>query len=178
MPEKIKCGRCNKNMSNKRYSEKQLNDARWQIEDRGRIHTPIKCRTCTGGGHIFELECMMCNKTKGLKEFSKTQRKADDPVGNRLAGNGTTVLIGYRNVTSASRSRLLNSLSTRTSTRTRTLRLLPPITQLEHIQSTSRILHPPLERPPLMAGDPPPKAKKSTTQRAPIRAGACLYTAT
>lgn len=163
-------------MSNKRFSEKQLNDARWQIEDRGRIHTPIKCRTCTGGSHIFEIECTMCNKTKGLEEFSKTQRKADDPVSNKIAGNATTLLTRYRNATSVSRSRLQNSLSIRTSTRTRTLHSLRPITLPVITLNTSPQRHPHLARPPMTAGQATPRVTMRGMQRALIAEGESLYT--
>ncbi|KAL6705565.1 hypothetical protein ACN47E_006682 [Coniothyrium glycines] len=77
LPEKIKCGRCSKNLGQARYSSKQLDDARFNIKTHGSITKPINCQRCTGQ-QIVELECNMCGKTKGLEAFAKTQAKNPD----------------------------------------------------------------------------------------------------
>jgi hypothetical protein len=77
LPPKLKCHYCNKSYNQANFSKKQLDDARLQIQNSGRIVQNPKCNKCTGG-RVFELECVMCHKTKGEKDFSKTQRKAPD----------------------------------------------------------------------------------------------------
>jgi len=77
IPDRIKCGRCEKNLPQARYSTKQLTDLRWQIKTNGRCTQPIICRRCTGEP-LVEIECFMCHKTKGLEEFAKSQRCRPD----------------------------------------------------------------------------------------------------
>jgi DNA repair protein RAD7 len=77
LPEKVRCGRCHKNLPQAKYSTKQLTDARWQVKNQGRIEKPINCHHCTGQQKV-EVECIMCGKTKGLDEFAKSQRAKPD----------------------------------------------------------------------------------------------------
>jgi DNA repair protein RAD7 len=77
LPEKIKCGRCSKNLPQAKYSIKQLTDARWQVKNVGRINKSINCQPCTGQ-RVVEVECTMCGKTKGLEDFAKSQRSKPD----------------------------------------------------------------------------------------------------
>jgi hypothetical protein len=77
VPQKLKCHYCNKNYNQASFSKKQLDEVRLQIQTSGKIVQNPKCNKCTGA-RIFELECVMCHKTKGEKEFSKTQRKVPD----------------------------------------------------------------------------------------------------
>ncbi|KAI8934486.1 hypothetical protein NX059_008188 [Plenodomus lindquistii] len=74
LPQKIKCGRCEKNLSPPNYSTKQLTDARYQIQQYGRIVKPIICKKCSGQ-QIVELTCSgPCGRTQGLEAFAKSQR--------------------------------------------------------------------------------------------------------
>lgn len=59
------------------YSNVQLTNARRQIKDSGKITKAINCRKCMGQ-RVVEIECIMCNKTKGIEEFAKSQRKNSD----------------------------------------------------------------------------------------------------
>ena len=68
---------CDKNLPQVRFSNKQLNDVRSQIEKEGRMTKTPKCLTCSGG-RLVELECVVCHKTKGLEDFAKSQRKVQD----------------------------------------------------------------------------------------------------
>jgi DNA repair protein RAD7 len=77
LPIKIKCGRCQKNLPQAKYSTKQLTDARWQIKNSAKIYKAINCQACTGQQKV-EVECTMCGKTKGLEEFAKSQRAKPD----------------------------------------------------------------------------------------------------
>jgi hypothetical protein len=77
VPQKLKCHYCNKNYNQASFSKKQLDEVRLQIQTSGKIVQNPKCNKCTGA-RVFELECVMCHKTKGEKEFSKTQRKVPD----------------------------------------------------------------------------------------------------
>jgi DNA repair protein RAD7 len=74
---KIKCGRCQKNLPQVKYSIKQLTDARWQIKNSGKMYKAINCQSCTGQQKV-EIECTMCGKTKGLEDFAKSQRSKPD----------------------------------------------------------------------------------------------------
>ncbi|KAF2131205.1 hypothetical protein P153DRAFT_430422 [Dothidotthia symphoricarpi CBS 119687] len=74
LPEKIKCGRCNKNFNHANFSTKQLTDARFQIRNQGRIVKNPNCQRCTGK-QVVEIECIMCHKTQGLEAFARVQRK-------------------------------------------------------------------------------------------------------
>ncbi|KAF2830254.1 hypothetical protein CC86DRAFT_379695 [Ophiobolus disseminans] len=78
LPEKVKCGRCNKSMGHARYSEKQLTDYRWQIKNGARPIKLPRCQKCAGGNQLVELECTMCHVTKGLGDFARTQRNVPD----------------------------------------------------------------------------------------------------
>lgn len=81
LPAKIKCNMCMKNFNQANFSQKQLTDARYQVSTRGKIVTNPKCFKCTGG-QLVELECYMCQKTKGLEAYAKSQRKnTDEAVG-------------------------------------------------------------------------------------------------
>lgn len=77
LPKKIKCSRCLKTIHQSKFSARQLNHARWQVQNSGRIGEGMKCQRCTGQQTV-ELECTMCDKTKGLEAFSKTQRAQPD----------------------------------------------------------------------------------------------------
>ncbi|KAF1916691.1 Stc1 domain-containing protein [Ampelomyces quisqualis] len=80
IPQKIKCGRCRKNLPHIQYSTKQLTDYRYQVKHNGNreVTKPINCMKCSGGSQIVELECQICHKTKGLEDFAKSQRKQPD----------------------------------------------------------------------------------------------------
>jgi hypothetical protein len=77
LPAKIKCGRCQKNLPQVKFSMKQLTDARWQIKNSSKVYKPINCHNCTGQ-QVVEVECTMCGKTKGLEDFAKSQRRNPD----------------------------------------------------------------------------------------------------
>ncbi|KAF1851643.1 uncharacterized protein K460DRAFT_38780 [Cucurbitaria berberidis CBS 394.84] len=78
LPEKIRCGRCLKNLNSQaKYSVKQLTEARAQIKNFGRMNKAINCRKCMGE-KATEIECTVCNKTKGLEEFANSQRNKPD----------------------------------------------------------------------------------------------------
>lgn len=75
---RLKCDRCNKNKGQSAFSNKQLTDARYAIKNHGQVAPyKIKCMPCTGNQPI-EIECSVCNITKGLEEFAKSQRKRID----------------------------------------------------------------------------------------------------
>lgn len=78
LPDKIKCGRCQKSFGHAKYSTKQLTDARYMVKMQGRITTPINCTGCTSGVRKVELECVKCGKTKGMDDFAKSQRSVPD----------------------------------------------------------------------------------------------------
>ncbi|KAF2689110.1 hypothetical protein K458DRAFT_383773 [Lentithecium fluviatile CBS 122367] len=74
LPEKIKCDRCRHFKSQKNFSNRSLHDARRAIQQHGpHAKYKINCQQCTGR-QIVELRCSMCNKTKGLEDFAKSQR--------------------------------------------------------------------------------------------------------
>ncbi|KAF2655278.1 hypothetical protein K491DRAFT_716363 [Lophiostoma macrostomum CBS 122681] len=78
LPQKIKCGRCNMFRGQPNYSTRQLRDARMKIYEKGQQAVyKISCNKCTGQP-LVELECSMCNKTKGLEDFAKNQRNKPD----------------------------------------------------------------------------------------------------
>ncbi|EUC43316.1 hypothetical protein COCMIDRAFT_38734 [Bipolaris oryzae ATCC 44560] len=77
LPAKIKCGRCQKNLPQAKFSSKQLTDARRQIKASSQINKSINCQNCTGR-QVVEVECTMCGKTKGLEDFAKSQRRNPD----------------------------------------------------------------------------------------------------
>ncbi|PVH99258.1 hypothetical protein DM02DRAFT_656602 [Periconia macrospinosa] len=78
LPEKIKCARCCKNVSQKKFSSTQLSHARLAISEKG-VHAEysIKCQSCIDGG-VVEIKCIACSKTKGLEEFARSQRRNPD----------------------------------------------------------------------------------------------------
>lgn len=77
LPAKLRCNMCLKNFNQASFSQKQLTDVRWQVSRTGKITTNPKCSKCTGSQPV-EIECVMCHKTKGLEEYSKTQRRRPD----------------------------------------------------------------------------------------------------
>ncbi|KAF3008635.1 hypothetical protein E8E13_008478 [Curvularia kusanoi] len=77
LPAKLKCGMCDKNYNQNRFSQKQLTDARYQVHTKGTITKHPRCLTCCGSNFV-EIECVGCHKTKGLEDFAKSQRKVLD----------------------------------------------------------------------------------------------------
>lgn len=83
--DRIKCNSCEKNLLAVRFSEtmkKKYMDSlsRHQRNSRVGIKYP-RCVECAGG-NIQELKCVMCDATKSLDHFARTQRrKPDDAVG-------------------------------------------------------------------------------------------------
>ena len=71
------------------FSEKQLNDLRnglasSQIKANEALKGWITCRVCTGVQNS-EMQCIICEKIKGLDGFAKTQRRdPDNAVSLRL----------------------------------------------------------------------------------------------
>jgi hypothetical protein len=76
IPPKIECSRCRKSLPHAKYSTKQLTNVRYQIKTGG-DYKNINCQGCTGP-QVVEVQCMMCNKTKGLEKFAKSQRARPD----------------------------------------------------------------------------------------------------
>jgi hypothetical protein len=77
LPARLKCGRCRKNQPQAKFSIKQLTDARSQVKNINKIITPPVCHDCNSQQKV-EIECTMCNKTKGLEAFAKSQRAKPD----------------------------------------------------------------------------------------------------
>ncbi|KAF2850893.1 hypothetical protein T440DRAFT_74324 [Plenodomus tracheiphilus IPT5] len=77
LPAKIKCGRCNRFCVPASFSNKQLTDARYQVMENGRMTKTINCKKCTGQ-QIVEIKCTVCERTHGLEEYAKAQRKDPD----------------------------------------------------------------------------------------------------
>ncbi|KAF2872924.1 Stc1 domain-containing protein [Massariosphaeria phaeospora] len=78
LPDKVKCDRCHRYLIQDRYSQNQLDKARYDIMKRGPTARYVAhCRGCAGGQTV-EIECIMCHKTKGLEDFAKSQKKKPD----------------------------------------------------------------------------------------------------
>ncbi|GFF36119.1 meiotic chromosome segregation protein P8B7.28c [Aspergillus udagawae] len=81
IPEKIKCGTCNKIRSSSNYSNRQLEALRHVILSHGAnvalTKNNAKCRICSGNQTV-ELKCCICDKIKSLDEFAKAQRQDRD----------------------------------------------------------------------------------------------------
>jgi hypothetical protein len=81
VPEKVKCKACKKVRPNQSYSNKQLQDLRQHLYTTGALSLAspgvVKCRGCVGG-QTSELMCIICDETKGLDDFAKTQRRTPD----------------------------------------------------------------------------------------------------
>lgn len=70
------------------FSNRQLNEVREEFARNGeRAFAKCKstCRTCTAG-QVTELHCVMCDLTKGLEDFAKTQRRNPDGAVSFLSG--------------------------------------------------------------------------------------------
>ncbi|KAI4186280.1 MAG: hypothetical protein L6R41_003580 [Letrouitia leprolyta] len=86
LPDKTRCKGCHKLKALGLFSNKQLTDLRQRVAgphgEKAKAPTAevITCRTCTSG-QIQELTCFICNETKGLEAFGKTQRKDPDRAG-------------------------------------------------------------------------------------------------
>jgi Stc1 domain len=80
---RIKCEVCKKFRMQNAFSNRQLDAVRHAVVIHGQealsdsLPGYAKCRHCTGGQTV-ELHCFVCDKTKGLDEFSKAQRRNPD----------------------------------------------------------------------------------------------------
>ncbi|OXV11050.1 hypothetical protein Egran_01189 [Elaphomyces granulatus] len=83
LPQRIKCEICKKFRMQNAFSNKQLSTVRQAIYQYGPAAMGddrpgyAKCRTCAGT-QVVELLCSVCDKTKGLDEFAKSQRRNPD----------------------------------------------------------------------------------------------------
>ncbi|MCJ1407965.1 hypothetical protein MMC19_002037 [Ptychographa xylographoides] len=81
IPDKIRCLSCDKLKGPNQFSNKQLSDLRFKILRSGLTPATakayIKCRFCTGA-QVTELTCIVCDESKSLGEFMKTQRRDPD----------------------------------------------------------------------------------------------------
>ncbi|KZZ95168.1 hypothetical protein AAP_01656 [Ascosphaera apis ARSEF 7405] len=77
LPEKLKCSRCGKIKGQSSYSKKQLATLKSNIALKKKVNFHTGCVTCAEctGQQVFELKCVLCDRTKGLESFSKAQRK-------------------------------------------------------------------------------------------------------
>lgn len=66
-------------MMHAQYSENQKNNVRWQISKGVTNPKAPICNNCNVT-HIDELQCIDCDKWKGLEEYAKSRRVPDEAV--------------------------------------------------------------------------------------------------
>ena len=98
---RIKCEICKKFRMQTAFSNKQLNTMREAIFQYGQAALSddqpgyVKCRSCSGT-QVVELLCSVCDKTKGLDEFAKSQRRnPDTAVCLLVSSNGRERIFRY-----------------------------------------------------------------------------------